>query len=379
MDKPSAPFLEPSYTKDVLSRRAILAIPFAAACTRGPSGYRGYAFVANEDGSAIAAVDLQALAVVRHIVLDAAPAEVAAAWTRPSIYALTPSNGSVHEIESDRLTFKRKLSAVSTAVSMRLAPSGSAMYVLASDPRSLVRISLDSLRVEWRLALPDVPLDFDITPDEKTGAVSLPSGVRFVDLAARKLGPPVCEGDYGAVRFRKDGLSLIAADRGARRLSIYDSGSRQLVTHLPLAVRPDNLCFKPDGGQLFITGDGLDGVVIVYPYHMPEVAETILAGHGPAAMAATDTYVFVASPQAGNVSILTIAPPRVLAVVSVGSDPGFITVTPEEQYVLVLNRKSGDVAVLRAAEISPTPHRPSPLLTMIPVGSWPVSAAVKSV
>ena len=120
-------------------------------------------------------------------------------------------------------------------------------------------------------------------------------------------------------------------------------------------------------------------MVIVYPYHTPEVAETILAGHGPAAMAATNTYLFIASPQAGNVSILTINQPRVFAVVSVGSDPGFITITPEEQYVLVLNRKSGDVAVLRAAEIQPTPHRPSPLLTMIPVGSRPVSAAVKSV
>ncbi len=363
----------------MLSRRAILAIPFAAACTRGTSGYRGYAFVANEDGSAIAAVDLQALAVVRHIALDAAPAEVAAAWTRPSIYALTPSNGSIHEIESDRLIFKRKLAAVSAAVSMRLDPSGRAVYLLASDPRSLVRISLDSLRVEWKLALPDVPLDFEVALDGNTGAVSSASGVRFVDLAARKLSAPVCEGDYGAVRFRKDGLSLIAADRGTRRLSLFDSGSRQLITHLPLAVRPDNLCFKPDGGQLFITGEGLDGVVIVYPYHTPEVAETIVAGRAPASMAATDTYVFVASPQAGNVSILTINPPRVHAVVSVGSDPGFITITPEEQYVLVLNRKSGDVAVIRAAEIQPDRFRRAPLLTMIPVGSRPVSAAVKSV
>jgi DNA-binding beta-propeller fold protein YncE len=152
-----------------------------------------------------------------------------------------------------------------------------------------------------------------------------------------------------------------------------------LVTHLPLALRPDNLCFKPDGGQLFVTGEGLDAVVIVYPYHTPEVAETILAGHGPAAMAATNTYVFIASPQAGSVSILTIGSKQVFAVVSVGSDPGFIAITPEEQYVLVLNRKSGDVAVLRAAEIQPNRSRQAPLLTMIPVGSRPVSAAVKSV
>ncbi len=176
--------------------------------------------MANQDGSAIAAVDLQALAVVRHIVLDSAPTQVAAAWTRPSIYALTPANGSIHEIESDQLVFKRKLASVSTAVSMRLDPSGHAMYLLALEPRSLVRISLDSLRIDWTLPLPDVPLDFDIARDGKTGAVSLASGVRFIDLAARELGAPVCEGDYGAVRFRTDGGSLIAADRGTRRLSI---------------------------------------------------------------------------------------------------------------------------------------------------------------
>jgi len=363
----------------VISRRSVLAIPFLAACSRGTSGYRGYAFVANQDGQAIAALDLQALAVARHIALDSAPTQVAAAWTRPSIYALTPENGSVHEIESDHLRFKRKLAAVTTALSMRLDPGGGAMYVLASEPKSLVRIALDSLRIEWSIALPEIAADFDIAPDGTTGAVSLPSGVRFIDLGSRKLGRAVGEGDYGAVRFRTDGLALIAADRASRRLSIYDTGSEQLITHLPLAVRPDHLCFKPDGGQLFVTGDGLDGVVIVYPFHTPEVAETVLAGHGPGAMAATDTYVFVLSPQSGDVSIMSIAPPKVLAVVSVGSDPGFVTITPDEQYALVLNRKSGDVAVIRAAEIQPHPQRPAALLTMIPVGSRPVSAAVKPV
>ncbi len=72
-------------------------------------------------------------------------------------------------------------------------------------------------------------------------------------------------------------------------------------------------------------------MVIVYPYHTPEVAATIPAGHAPGAMAATDTYVFVASPQTGDVSILTINPPKVFAVVSVGSDPGFVAITPDEQ------------------------------------------------
>src|SRR5882724_6191027 len=97
----------------VISRRILLALPLAAAAcgTRSAVGYRGYAFVANEDGQAVAAVDLQALAVARHIPLDAAPSEVVAARKRPVVYALTPGSGSIHEIQADRLSFTRKLAA----------------------------------------------------------------------------------------------------------------------------------------------------------------------------------------------------------------------------------------------------------------------------
>ena len=76
-----------------------------AACgrRRQSAGFRGYAFVANEEGHAIAAVDLEALAVARHIPLNGAPTSVVSAARRPFVYALSPSNGTVHEIEVDRL------------------------------------------------------------------------------------------------------------------------------------------------------------------------------------------------------------------------------------------------------------------------------------
>src|SRR5580698_8243446 len=128
----------------VISRRSFLAVPvpmlLSIGCgSRSTTGYRGYAFVANEDGQAVAAVDLEAMAVARHIALDGSPSQVVAAQTRPAVYALTPATGSIHEIQSDRLSFKQKLAVGSTAVSMRLAPSGQdqkerrvdrAMYVL---------------------------------------------------------------------------------------------------------------------------------------------------------------------------------------------------------------------------------------------------------
>jgi len=366
----------------LLSRRAILALPLAAACRSPKAVFRGYAFIANQEGHALAAVDLQALAVARHIPLDGAPTQVAAAWTRSSIYALTPETGTVHEIQSDRLSFLRKLTVASTALSMRLDPGGQALYVLASEPRALIRVGLDSFRVEWRLILPGTPLDFDITADGTTGAVSLGASVHFVDLAAQKLGAHVGtrdgNGDFGAARFRSDGRALIACDRSARLVSIYDVASAQLITHLPVPLRPETLCFKPDGGQLFITGEGMDAVVIVNPFET-EVAETVLAGHAPGAMAASNNDLVIANPQSGDVSILDILSRKLVAVVSVGNDPGFVAITPGDQFALVLNRKSGDVAVLRIGAVQRNRYSPAAPLIVIPVGSRPVSAAMPGV
>ena len=76
---------------------------------------------------------------------------------------------------------------------------------------------------------------------------------------------------------------------------------------------------------------------------------------------------------------MNIANRKVIAVVAAGSDPGCIAVTPDDQFALVLNRKSGDVAVLRIGRITPNRFKQASLLTVIPVGSKPVSAAFRGV
>ena len=362
-------------------------MPFAAAfcnnCgTSRRGGFRGYAFIANEEGHAVAAVDLEALAVARHIPLDAAPVDVLALNTRPVVYALTPENGAIQEIRADRLSFARKLAVGAQAISMRKSEDERVMYVLTKEPKALVRVALDRFAVDWRLPLSEDLHDFAISKDGNSAAISAGESVRFVDLAARRLGEPLGPpSDIGAVRFLSDSRTMVAANRGERLLSLYDVASSKLITHLPIAVRPDNLCFSNDGGQLFVTGQGVDGVVIVYPYYTPEVGQTVLAGHAPGAMAASQSYLFVASPQSGDVSILNIGTQKVIAVQNVGGDPGFVAVTPDDQYALVLNRKSGDVAVLRVDLITPSRYkeRVAKLLTVIPVGSKPVSAAVRGV
>ncbi|MDP8981082.1 MAG: YncE family protein [Acidobacteriota bacterium] len=379
--------------KKVLTRREAIQATLGAGlvsalgCRRKKAlGFSGYAFVANQEGNSVAAVDLEVFAVARHIHLDASPTQVLAG--RMAAWALTPDTGSIHEIRADTLTFSRKVRIAAAAAGALMAPDNQAIYVLCRDPRKLVKLAAPSLKTVWEAPLAGDATHFDVAPDGNTIAVSY--GVRrsigFFEAGSGRPYPAVdAPGEIGAVRFQADSSQLLAANREGHELAVFQTATRKLVVTLPLSLRPDCLCFSADGGQLFVTGEGMDGVVVVYPYYTPQIGETVLAGHTPGVMAASKLpgkgYLFVANPSSGDVSILSIDTQRVVAVTPVGTDPGSITITPDDQYALVLNRVSGDMAVLRIANITKAVSqqrrsRKAPLFMLIPVGSKPVSAAV---
>jgi len=376
------------------SRRSFLAsgLGALAACSHPKAkGYSGYAFIANQAGGAVAAVDLEVFAVARHIPVSGAPTAIVARPKRARVYALTPENGSVHEIRADNLTFSSRLQVAASALTMRLAPDGGTLYVLCNEPQRLAAIALDPMRVDWKVDLPARARDFDISEDGTLLAVSHgeAGSITFIDTARHQAYQPVeASGEIGAVRFQYS-QQLIAANLSERMLSVYHAASRKLIVNLPIAVRPEHLCFKADGGQLFVTGEGMDAVVVVYPTYTPEVHETVLAGHHPGAMATCNLkdspqYLFVANPKSGDVSILDIETTNVVAVTPVGTEPSYITVTPDDQYALVLNQSSGDMAVIRIPNVTRAVNeqrrsKKGPLFMLIPVGSKPVSAAVVSI
>jgi len=365
-----------------LGAAAGLPLSLATGC-RSRQAFSGYAFVANQEGRAIAAVDLGVFAVAKHIPLDGNPAAVVASPVSSRIYALTPDNGRLHEIATEKLALVRSVSVAHRAQTMRLAPNGQTMYVLCADPRKLVAVSMISLKPEWTAPLAGEPFDFDLSADGNSIAVSYGAEgwLQFLDVAARRTGPRIDLGaEAGIVRFQGDSTQLIAANPGERMLNIYQTGSGRLVSKLPLSLRPDRFCFNADGGQLFVTGEGMDAVVVVYPYFTPQIGETVLAGHAPGAMAASPDFLFVANSKSRDVSILDAASKKVVAVAPAGTNPAFITITPDGQYALVLNQDSGDMGVIWipgvTRSVARSRDRTAALFTMIPVGSKPVSAAV---
>jgi DNA-binding beta-propeller fold protein YncE len=360
----------------VIRRRFLFTLlPLGVACNRRPgSGYAGFAYVATAGSPSIVGIDLQAFAVRHRIDLPAQPTDLLAHPDPAThrIYAVTPHQHALIEIDIARHLRTRTVKLGAEPVTV-IAAHGELWTLLRGEPRLAPAGSAG-------VTLPAQPVAMDISPKAPLACVTLEdSSVVFIDLKARRtLGSVKLDDKLGAVRFRSDGKLALVAGRGRRLLNLIDVDSRRLYTQLPLALCPDHFCVSPDGGQLFITGEGRDAVVVAYPYRS-EIAQTSLTGRHPGEMAVSSSpdYLFVSNPTAGSVTVFDTTSQRVVAVTGVGVEPGPVLVTPDQQFALVLNRTSGDMAVIRIAAITPgRREKTAPLFTMIPVGARPVAALI---
>jgi DNA-binding beta-propeller fold protein YncE len=367
-----------------ISRRTLLLSPaLALAACRKPKATRfpGYCFVANQDGRSVAVVDLSSFRVRKQIHLDAAPTVVLRHPHNPTVFVLAPQGGTVYEIDAVSLEVRRTARAGSQAVDMQVSPRGDALWVLYRDPAALVEMPLGALRPARRIRLSAPPDGFDLSRENQAAIASRQDRrIVIASLTRAAIERTIAAGaEPSIVRFQSDGKQLIAGSRPERSVVILDVSTGKTVVRLPLPLEPRHFCFTPDGGQLFISGDGMDAVVIVYPYQT-EVEETILAGHAPGVMAITDTspsYLLVANPESSGVMVFDVDTRMKVALIQVGRQPGSILVTPDNQYALVLNEESGDLAVIRIFSLGARyRYKPAPLFTMIPVGEKPVSAVV---
>jgi len=376
----------------MISRRALLLSSAAAACSR-PKAQRflGYCFVANRDSRSIGVVDLSRFRTRQQIPLDAAPSQVLARPKTTRAYVLAPANGAIYEIEASLLTITRRVRAGNAAVAMRLSRDGNALWVLYRDPASLVEIPFDTMRPGRHIRLAAPPVDFDLSPktDDACVVTSSARTISVVSLAQASVTRTIHAATEPCIaRFRLDGSQLVTGSQADRSLTIYDVPTGKTVVRLPLSIAPREFCFTADGGHLYVTGDGMDAVVSVFPYRT-EVWETLLAGHAPGAMAIAESdrppaYLLVANPDADRVTVLDVETGNLVALVQVGREPRQIVITPDNEYALVLNEKSGDMAVIRIFSLGGNQvggdrvkrYKSAPLFTMIAVGEGPVSAAV---
>jgi DNA-binding beta-propeller fold protein YncE len=370
-----------AYPSMRITRRAwsLGLIAFASCGRKKATGFPGYALVSTSGENSLAVVDLTRFRLVKQVDLGAPPTAVVTTSGRS--FVLTPSSGSVHMIDADlrRVSSRRLADGLS---GLRLSADGKLLFAISSAPAQFIVVNPRTLEIIRRHNLDAAPVSLDVA-SSPYAAVSTRASLHLFQLETSRKWRAQMPGEVGTVRFRADGQLLLAANLGDRSLTALNVPALQVVTDLPLAMKPENLCFNADAGQLFVSGDGMDAIAIVFPYDTLEVEQTILAGRDPGVMAcsADPAYLFVASHSGSDVCILGIDNRKMIGIVEVGVRPSYITVTPDSQYALVLDELSGDMAVIRVtgirtnAEANRTKSGAA-LVTMIPVGARPVHAAI---
>jgi YVTN family beta-propeller protein len=171
----------------------------------------------------------------------------------------------------------------------------------------------------------------------------------------------------GVLRFRRDGKTILAGAATAREIVTVDGASGTLLARLPLPIAPSQFCFNGDGGQMFVTGVGADAVAVVSVFQN-EVDQTILAGRTPWAMAVSESrnLLFVTNMESGDLTILDIDTRSRAASVHVGENPGDILLTPDGEYALIVDQRTGNISVVRIPTVLDRKVRTKPLFTIFP-------------
>jgi hypothetical protein len=379
------------FTRRLLFLSGLAALAGAGCLRRKGTGYPGYALVAAAADAAISVVDLRAFRLAGKIDLHAAPSTVLAQSRAGDALAITGANGTLHLLDLNGLTRRASFKVADDLAGGRLLPDGRHAALISRAVRQLLIVDLDARRVIKRFRLTGTPADLDLGVTD-TGAVRVAvtmadqmpyaGTVEQFELDSGAHNRQYVSSSLGSLRYRRDAGFLFVANYDGRSITVLDGRSLAPIADLPLALRPEQLCFNADDGQLFVTGTGMDGIAIVFTYEPLIVEQTVLAGRSPGPMACSNQpeYLFVASKTGSVVSILSVMSRQVIAVVEAGQNPRQILMTPDNQYALILYGQSGELAVIRIPAITRNRNKNgAALFTMIPVGDQPVGAAIANI
>jgi DNA-binding beta-propeller fold protein YncE len=358
------------------SRRALLAGVVASACGRKrATRYRGWLFVASGNEKEIAVADLASFRRVAAIPLPFAPDQLF--QSRGGVFAICRDGRAMLEIDVEKFRVAGGIGLSGKPVAARAINSSGAI-VLTSEPDALLRVDLANRRIVARLPLPGTPADLDV--NGSLAAITLPPKNAVLRVALPTLKPAAAT-DVGvpcdAIRFRRDGKTILAAAAAAREIVTIDAQSGRLLARLPLSVSPSRFCLNPGGGEMFVAGKGEDAIAIVSSFQN-EVEQTVLAGRTPYGMAVSErrNLLFVTNPETGDLTILDIQTRGVSALVHVGETPGDVLLTPDGEYALVLDQHSGNVSVVRITTVLDRKVKTKPLFTVFPTAADARSAII---
>lgn len=373
-----------------MTRRALLAATLAAAgCGRRRAPrYYGWLFVGSAGEKGIVVADLSDFRRAAVIPLGQAPRHVFSVGRR--VFATCPEAHTLFEIDPENFRVAGRIVFPGRIAGSAACPNGSHIAVVTDQPAALHLINLglsnmalNNRRITKRVPLPAAPSGLDVS--NETAVIATAGSVIRVSVPAGSIaGSTDLNFRPGVVRLHQDAKLILVGAADRPEIVTVQSNTGMLLARLPLAFVPARFCFNSDGGQMFVTGSSGDEIAIVSPYQS-EVDQTIVGGRTPFGMAVGAlngrNLLFVTNPESGDVTIFDIDTRQQECSVHAGGKPGEVLLTPDGEYALVIDRESGDVAVIRirtvlsrdATRVAPVAK---PLFTIFHTGTDPQSAAI---
>jgi YVTN family beta-propeller protein len=164
--------------------------------------------------------------------------------------------------------------------------------------------------------------------------------------------------------FSADGRYLMLSTEYAGRIVKVAVKSMKIVGSIGVSGSPVDVKVAPDGSVFFVANQIRNGVSVVDPVRMKEIAfiPTGPGAHG-FCVSRDARSLYVSNRLAGTISVLRFATRRIVATWKVGGSPDMLQVTPDGRQLWVSNRYSGTVSVIGT--------RSGRVLHVIPVGSSP--------
>jgi YVTN family beta-propeller protein len=350
--------------------------------------YREFAYVTNGVSGTVSVLDVVNMRLDREIPVGVDPVAVAASPTRNEVYVVNSgspgSQGSLSVIDAEKNAVAAVILLHRQPVSLSVDADGKFAYVANAGSNSVSILNLDARREVAQLGVGEQPAEAILSPDGKSLVVSNRGGnsVTIIGPQTRRVRAIFgdCPGAGDAVILPDSSKAFVACSAGHQVMVIALASSKfnpggpdRLEAYMDVGRAPAQLALKPDGGEIFVSNSLSDSVSEIYNT-TDEVGDTYLIGADPVfgIVSRDNSLLYVANARSDEVTVYSIDDGRRLGGpgIHVGDGPSAMAFSAEGHLLLVVDSRSGDVAVVRTFTQS--------LFTMLSAGRGPNAIAVKA-
>ena len=224
------------------------------------------------------------------------------------------------------------------------------LYVENEGSSLLTVIDPVTAKVTGQIGVP-FPYNLYFTPDGKKAIVVVERLARldFRDPNTWQLikSVPIPWRGIDHLDFSADGSYLIASTEWSGILVKIDTRSMQITGSLNVGGLPIDVRLAPAGDVFYVTNQGRNGVSIVDPLSMRELAflPTARGAHG--LQVSRDTrLLYVSNRDAGSISVIDLQMESVVATWKIGGSPDMMQLSPDGTQLWASGRYYGTVAVV---------------------------------